>query len=196
MVWQQRWWRGILKKGKCRAITRQSIEKNNEMSEKHEDQFPLGPFLSTPASWTGGEGRGIRGRWWGGGCGTIAALSWSQIKNNYFLRLILNQEGVDTRRGCFSSEKRAAIIPPIRFLSMKYWLFYRCKRLPFIAHQLFFLKPPPSQTALTLNAFQLCFPIVTFSIPSFSNDNHNRLSNLFQRVTNSNIFISCKNRAN
>lgn len=85
--------------------------KNNEMSEKHEDQFPLGPFLSTPASCTGDGG---------GECGTIAALSWSQIKNNYFLRLILNQEGVDTRRGCFSSEKRAAIIPPIRFLSMKY----------------------------------------------------------------------------
>lgn len=36
---------------------------------------------------------------------TITALSWSQIKNNYFLRLILNQEGVDTRRGCFLREK-------------------------------------------------------------------------------------------
>lgn len=81
------------------------------MSEKHEDQFPLARiFIIPPASYGGGEGAG----------GTIAALSWSQIKNNYFLRLILNQEGVDTRRGCFSSEKRAAIIPPIRFLSMKY----------------------------------------------------------------------------
>lgn len=81
------------------------------MSEKHEDQFPLARIFITPsASYGGGEGAG----------GTIAALSWSQIKNNYFLRLILNQEGVDTRRGCFSSEKRAAIIPPIRFLSMKY----------------------------------------------------------------------------
>lgn len=102
--------RGILKGTKCRAITRKSIE-NNEMSEKHEDQFPLARiFITPPASYGGGEGAG----------GTIAALSWSQIKNNYFLRLILNQEGVDTRRGCFSSEKRAAIIPPIRFLSMKY----------------------------------------------------------------------------
>lgn len=101
---------GILKGAKCRAITRKSIE-NNEMSEKHEDQFPLARiFITPPASYGGGEGAG----------GTIAALSWSQIKNNYFLRLILNQEGVDTRRGCFSSEKRAAIIPPIRFLSMKY----------------------------------------------------------------------------
>lgn len=81
------------------------------MSEKHEDQFPLARiFITPPASYGGREGAG----------GTIAALSWSQIKNNYFLRLILNQEGVDTRRGCFSSEKRAAIIPPIRFLSMKY----------------------------------------------------------------------------
>lgn len=106
--------RGILKGAKCRAITRKSIE-NNEMSEKHEDQFPLARiFITPPASYGGGEGAG----------GTIAALSWSQIKNNYFLRLILNQEGVDTRslssEGCFSSEKRAAIIPPIRFLSMKY----------------------------------------------------------------------------
>lgn len=102
--------RGILKGAKCRAITRKSIE-NNEMSEKHEDQFPLARiFITPPASYGGGEGAGR----------TIPALSWSQIKNNYFLRLILNQEGVDTRRDCFSSEKRAAIIPPIRFLSMKY----------------------------------------------------------------------------
>lgn len=37
------------------------------MSEKHEDQFPLGPFLSTPASWTGGGVGGDTGAVVGGG---------------------------------------------------------------------------------------------------------------------------------
>lgn len=77
------------------------------MSEKHEDQFPLARiFITPPASYGGGEGAG----------GTIAALSWSQIKNNYFLRLILNQEGVDTRRGCFFLREKSGHYPSNKIL--------------------------------------------------------------------------------
>lgn len=41
---------------------------------------------------------------------TIKPLSWSQIKNNYFLSLILNQARARGRAAC--SEKTAPIIPP------------------------------------------------------------------------------------
>lgn len=98
--------RGILKGAKCRAITRKSIE-NNEMSEKHEDQFPLARiFITPPASYGGGEGAG----------GTIAALSWSQIKNNYFLRLILNQGRGRYTQGLFFLREKSGHYPSNKIL--------------------------------------------------------------------------------